>query len=494
MDEVGQKRKRDDSNVSETEIPVVNKVVTPGGPEADPKEDKEMKEDGGVDAAPCKKKNQFSRNLLQAYYKTLFPYEHIFSWLNYRTDMNVDADMPGDARYWKKREICFTMEGDVFVRYQSYHTLKEFKSALTKQMPFKIDIGPVYNIEPKKKKTSCVKFQAEEKELVFDIDITDYDDVRDCCSGGACCKLCWPLMTCAIKVMDYILTKIFGFQNKLWVFSGRRGIHCWVCDPRVLKYTKNVRTSIIKFIHTHTGNDKKAIQVDLDTMRKGGIPNFYEQCFRICEEYFRKCTLNTQDLFMLKKASGVPYFKFMLDMVRDEALKQEIGVKLNEEQPSSSEKVWEVVSSMMDKHAKKFRTNTQKYKEVRYGGELVKGGSIPGLIRANKMEIVFSYVFPRVDVEVTKGVNHLLKSPFCAHPKTGKICVPMDPQNVDDFDPDEQITLATLYEELEENGWDAKKTSMAGVMETFERTFLTPLQVAVAKSNSEDTKGAMRVG
>ena len=56
-------------------------------------------------------------------------------------------------------------------------------------------------------------------------------------------------------------------------------------------------------------------------------------------------------------------------------------------------------------------------------------------------EIMLQYTYPRLDIEVTKGLNHLLKAPFCVHPKTGRVCVPIDPRAADKFDP---ITVPTV--------------------------------------------------
>lgn len=44
-----------------------------------------------------------------------------------------------------RREFCFTMADDVFVRYQCFRDEGGMMKAVMAKQPEKIDIGPVYN-------------------------------------------------------------------------------------------------------------------------------------------------------------------------------------------------------------------------------------------------------------------------------------------------------------------------------------------------------------
>ena len=45
-----------------------------------------------------------------------------------------------------------------------------------------------------------------------------------------------------------------------------------------------------------------------------------------------------------------------------------------------------------------------------------------------------------------------MQAPFCVHPKTGKVCVPIEPGRAYEFDPDTVPTVESLLRELEEHG------------------------------------------
>ena len=65
---------------------------------------------------------------------------------------------------------------------------------------------------------------------------------------------------------------------------------------------------------------------------------------------------------------------------------------------------------------------------------------------------MLSYLYPRIDTHVSTTINHLLKSPFCVHPKTGNICVPFDPNHYQSFILDDVPTLTKAIHELGSSG------------------------------------------
>jgi len=86
--------------------------------------------------------------------------------------------------------------------------------------------------------------------------MNDYDDVRNCCQGKKVCLKCWKLLIVAIEIIRITLEEDFDLHNFMYVFSGGRGVHIWVCDERARKLKDPIRRSLVDFLELVTGNDK----------------------------------------------------------------------------------------------------------------------------------------------------------------------------------------------------------------------------------------------
>ncbi|KAJ5639406.1 uncharacterized protein N7484_007268 [Penicillium longicatenatum] len=296
--------------------------------------------------------------------------------------------------------------------------------------PSRFEIGPVYSTNPRDRKTlRGGQMKPVSKELVFDIDMTDYDDIRTCCSGASICAKCWAFVTMAIKVIDAALREDFGFEHILWVYSGRRGAHAWVCDPRARNMPDDRRRAIAGYLEITT-------LIDQDTFTSS------EQAEKL------------------------------LNLLPDKSLNDALRRKWSSSPDRPSTSKWADIDALA-KTGKSSTLNTSTLRDA-------------------KQDIVLEYTYPRLDAEVSKKMIHLLKSPFVIHPGTGRICVPIDPKKADEFDPLSVPTVLGLLGEIDEydakhpagtetempdaNGSAANGSDVRGPrkMQDYEKTSLKP--------------------
>jgi DNA primase small subunit len=323
------------------------------------------------------------------------------------------------------------------MRYLCYKNKDQFKKDLLRKMPEKVDFGGVYNASPTLR-DSVKDFQPESKELVFDIDMTDYDDVRNCCEGAAICQRCWQLMTCAVKVLDAALREDFGFNHLLWVFSGRRGIHCWISDERARYLKQAEREAIVSYLSVYMGTDKnRTVDVGYGAHMHPTLHRAFETLLPIFEQFI----LPEQGL--LESEDSCEEFLSFIDA-------KERSYFQWEDMDVAPEVKWEELKKLVQTHVRQ------------------KGKRANNSVRHVIAKIVFYYTYPRLDIGVSKHLNHLLKSPFSVHPKTGNVCVPMLAKDIDVFNPFQVPTLAQLHEQLNAAVTDDLQLKM------YERTSLKP--------------------
>ena len=83
---------------------------------------------------------EFSTDLLRVYYGRLFPYRVMFDWLSYGNDPSRENRLV-DPDFFLRREFSFTIEDDIYIRYQCFRDCAEMTATIQKRQPHKIDVS-----------------------------------------------------------------------------------------------------------------------------------------------------------------------------------------------------------------------------------------------------------------------------------------------------------------------------------------------------------------
>lgn len=304
---------------------------------------------------------------------------------------------------FKCREFSFTLPGDIYVRYKAFENGLEFRGDLLQKVPIKIDVGAIYNICPNLAKSYPDAIKPLQRELIFDIDISDYDDVRNCCKESKICEKCWPFMKIGAKVLRTVLTQEFGFKHLLFVFSGRRGFHCWVSDKEARNLSNDARKAIADYFTVVVGGQSMVKRVTLNPLQ--GIHPMLRKALDVIDQDFEDLMIGKQDFL-----SNDQLVQSIIDLVDDDKQLEQRLIDNCKMSRTSSAECWKRMVATSNAHKGKARKYNYFIQEVK-----------------------LQHCFPRLDANVTRGMNHLLKLPFCIHPKTGNVCVPIDIDDIDNF-------------------------------------------------------------
>jgi DNA primase small subunit len=355
--------------------------------------------------------------VMRAFYARLYPSDAIFAWLN-------QSHSP--TRLFTFREFSFTLPGDIYLRYKSFHNADDLLKNLTALNPTRFEIGPIYSAKPKEKRTvRDGNFYPLLRELVFDIDMTDYDSIRTCCSSADICDRCWGFIAAAVQVLHTALTDHFGFKHILWVYSGRRGIHVWVSDREAMELTDDQRRALVGYVGILFGSKDSSKMPDVRIGPSKALPPSLQATLEPLAHIFSHLILEDQDCF--RSTEG---WEALLDMIPNPSVVSNLRNQWSSSPGLSSTQKWAALKAAV----KKFEKNSPAFVQMKYAME----------------DIILTYTYPRLDAEVSKHRNHLLKAPFCVHPKTGRVCVPVDPERVSEFKMAEVPTVSSLMRELDE--------------------------------------------
>lgn len=256
-----------------------------------------------------------------------------------------------------------------------------------------------------------------QKELVFDLDITDF--VRFCpCQGfKRLCPICWPIIQGASVILQHLLENSLGYERRhlLWVFSGCKGIHCLINKSLAMSLNEDQRKKLYKRLSIPIGDDGHLVNFIRSVTQTN--PEILTQL----EELFTERLLREHDLFTLSSNGESDSFDvFCLKYLRLRHISLYYLVK----------SAWDEIS-LSPSPSKKLRLETTG---VSSNISLRKWRILQTLENNTNackpsVFIMVRLLYPMIDEGPLK-LNHQCKLPFSVHSQTHNVSLPLKQSDI----------------------------------------------------------------
>ena len=148
--------------------------------------------------------------------------------------------------------------------------------------------------------------QIKSDQLVFDVDLNAYAPFRFCGCGkeSRVCPTCWGIYARgSMIIINHFCRDVMGYQDLQFVFSGRRGFHCWVLDREADSLCLDVRRAITRSWFPEGGKDGWDPRDEFvrDMIDRVGIP-----MFESCKESAELCSVIARER-RLPSEQGQPH-------------------------------------------------------------------------------------------------------------------------------------------------------------------------------------------
>lgn len=224
------------------------------------------------------KLSMHAQDELIRYYTQEFPSDEVCSsifqpagCLRYREFANTNRSE------YQKRELCVDTPRALsqlfctFVREAS----NPVWDAPTSLARVRVDAGAVYtgldpslyqNDEEASETNPLHRRLCLRRELVFDLDATDFDATpypRTCgCVDRQICSVCWRRTIECGMFLSRVCSECFGLEQIFWFFSGQRGLHIYVCDEQAYQWSTETRQSLCTLLTNGGGETEGRINND----------------------------------------------------------------------------------------------------------------------------------------------------------------------------------------------------------------------------------------